>query len=129
MLERLWQEARITLTQLSVLRELRGGPQGAGKLGLAVGLSPASTTRLVDRLERRGLVTRRRGEDGDRRCVEVRLTASGERLLGQLKVVRGSDLHVAVDSMSREERQRLTTALRHLVALTRAYTARKQALR
>ena len=59
----------------------------------------------------------------------MRLTASGERLLGQLKVVRGSDLHVAVDSMSREERQRLTTALRHLVALTRAYTARKQALR
>ena len=129
MQERLWQAARITLTQLSVLRELRAGPQAAGKLGVAVGLSPASTTRLVDRLERRGLVSRRRGEDGDRRCVEVRLTSAGERLLGQIKVVRGSDLHLAVESMSREERQRLILSLRRLVELTRAFAAPKQGLR
>lgn len=128
MQERLWQQARITLTQLSALRELRAGPQGAGKLGLAVGLSPTSTTRLIDRLERRGLVTRRRGEVGDRRCVEIRLTASGEKLLGQLKVVRGSDLHLAVESMTGEERRRLTVSLRRLVRLTRAFAARKQAL-
>lgn len=129
MQERLWQEARITLTQLSVLRELRSGPQSAGKLGVAVGLSPTSTTRLVDRLERRGLVSRRRGEDGDRRCVEVRLTSAGERLLTQVKVVRGSDLHLAIESMSRDERRRLAVALRRLVELTRAFAARKQALK
>lgn len=129
MQEKLWQEARITLTQLSALRELRAGPQGARKLGLAVGLSPTSTTRLIDRLERRGLVTRRRGEVGDRRCVEIRLTASGEKLLGQLKVVRGSDLHLAVESMTGDERRRLTGSLRRLVDLTRAFAARKQALR
>lgn len=129
MQERLWQEARITLTQLSALRELRAGPQGAGKLGLAVGLSPASTTRLIDRLERRGLVTRRRGEAGDRRCVEIRLTASGEKLLGQLKVVRGSDLHLAVESMTADERRKLTASLRRLVELTRAFAARKRAIR
>lgn len=129
MQERLWQQARITLTQMSVLRALRAGPQSAGKLGDAVGLSPTSTTRLVDRLERRGLVSRRRGEDGDRRCVEVRLTPAGERLLGQVKVVRGSDLHVAIESMPRDERHQLTVALRRLVGLTRAFAARKQALR
>lgn len=122
--ERLWQEARLTLTQLSVLRELRAGPQGTGKLGVGVGLSPTSITRLVDRLERRGLVTRHREAD-DRRCVEVHLTPAGERLLGQVKLVRGSDVHLAVQSMTPEERRRMTRGLRRLVQLTRDVACKK----
>src|SRR5438552_4025411 len=81
---RLWQLAHLTLTQVSLLRELRSGSQTAGVLGQAVGLSPTSLTRLVDRLEGRGLVIRRR-ESEDRRCVEIRLSAAGERLLGEVK--------------------------------------------
>jgi len=119
---RLWHLAQITLTQLSVLRELRSGPQTTGMLGRAVGLSPTSVTRLVDRLERRALVARRRG-DGDRRCVEVRLEPAGERLLGEIKVLRGSDLHRAVESMTNDERRRLTVGLRRLVELTRGMAA------
>ncbi len=126
--ERLWQGARLTLTQLSVLRELRSGPQGAGKLGIAVGLSPASVSRVIDRLETRGLVSRRREAD-DRRCVEVKLEPAGERLLGQLKVLRGSDLHAAVEGMTIEERRRLTRALRGLVERTRAVACRNEAAR
>ena len=58
----LWREARLTLPQLAVLRSLRdGGPQTAGRLGETVGLSPASATRLFDRLEERGLIRRHRG--------------------------------------------------------------------
>lgn len=116
--DRLWQDAGITLAQLSVLRELRNGPQVAGKLGLAVGVSPTSLTRLVDRLERRGLVIRRR-EAEDRRCVEVKLEPAGERLLGQLKVLRGTDVHLAVEAMTPDERRRFTNSLRRFVELTR----------
>ena len=123
--ERLWMQARITVTQLTVLRELRSGPQGAGKLGVAVGVSPASLTRLVDRLEARGLVSRHRGSD-DRRCVEVRLEPAGERLLGQLKVLRGSDLQLAVEAMTLDERRRLTRSLRRLIELTRAQACDRQ---
>lgn len=126
--ERLWLQARITLTQLTLLRELRSGPQGAGKLGIAVGVAPASLTRLVDRLESRGLVSRRR-EAGDRRCVEVRLEPAGERLLGELKVLRGSDLQIAVESMTGDERRRLTRSLRRLVELTRARACAQGSLR
>src|SRR4029077_11323929 len=86
---RLWQEAQITLTQLSVLRVLREAPKTAGRLGFETELSPTSVTRIVDRLERRGLVTRRR-EGEDRRYVEIHLEPAGERLLGQPKVLRGS---------------------------------------
>ncbi|MGH7760731.1 MAG: MarR family transcriptional regulator [Candidatus Dormibacteraceae bacterium] len=116
---RLWQEAQITLTQLSVLRALRQKAQTAGRLGHEVGLSPTSVTRLVDRLERRALVSRRR-ESEDRRCVEIHLEPEGERLLGQLRVLRGTDLHRAVEAMSRGERRRLSAALRRLVELTRS---------
>jgi DNA-binding MarR family transcriptional regulator len=119
---RLWQEARITLTQLSVLRLLRAGPQSAGRVGRMVGLSPASVTRVVDRLERQDLVSRHR-ESEDRRCVLIRLQPAGERLLGEGRVLRGSALHIAVESLSVEERERLTSALRMLVERTRAVAA------
>ncbi len=122
---RLWQLAQITLTQLSVLRELRAGPQTAGKLGAAVGLSPTSITRLVDRLESRGLVSRRR-ESEDRRCVEIHLEPSAERLLGEIKVLRGSHLQRAVDAMTRDERRRMTSGLRRLVELTRQVAAQEE---
>jgi len=119
---KLWHEAEITLTQLSVLRVLREGPQMAGRLGQEVGLSPASITRLVDRLERRGLVSRHRESD-DRRRVEVHLEPAGERLVAQMKVMRGSHLHQAVESMTSGERRDLTAALRRLVELARSRAA------
>lgn len=120
---RLWQLAQITLTQLMLLRRLREGPQSASALGQALGLSATSVTRLVDRLELRELVERRRSED-DRRCVEIRLEPAGERLLGEVKVMRGTDLHRAVESMTADGRRRLTFALRDLVERTRGLASR-----
>ena len=119
---RLWQVAQITLTQLMVLRRLREGPQSPTDLGHALGLSATSVTRLVDRLELRRLVERRRSDE-DRRCVEIRLEPAGERLLSEVKVMRGTDLHRAVESMTADERRRLTSALRHLVERTRRLAA------
>lgn len=116
---RLWQEAQITLTQLAVLRVLREGPRTSGRLGFEAELSPTSVTRIVDRLERRGLVTRRR-ESEDRRYVEVHLELAGEKLLGQLRILRGSDLYRAVEAMTTDERRRLTASLRRLVELARS---------
>lgn len=120
---RLWQLAELTLTQVGVLRTLyREGAQSAGRLGHAVGLSPTSVTRLVDRLERRGLVSRHRDGE-DRRLVEIRLEPPGEAVLIQAKVMRGSAVHRAVESMTEQERRRLTTSLRRLVELARDITA------
>lgn len=52
---------------------LHQGPQTAGAIAKAVGLTPAAVTALIDRLEMRGLVERRRS-DKDRRQVHVVLT-------------------------------------------------------
>lgn len=122
----LWQRARLTLTQASVLRNLRSGPQTAGRLGELAGLSAASTSKLVDRLERRGLVRRAR-DAHDRRLVEVHLEPAGERLLGEVRVFKGSDLHHAIEAMSAEERRRLTTSLTRLVELTRDIAVQREA--
>jgi DNA-binding MarR family transcriptional regulator len=123
---RLWQVAELTLTQVSVLRTLlREGPQNAGRLGNSVGLSPTSVTRLVDRLERRGLVSRHRDSD-DRRLVEVRLEPAGEAILSHAKLMKGSAIHRAVESMSDTERRRLTAGLRHLVELARSIASAEE---
>jgi DNA-binding MarR family transcriptional regulator len=122
---RLWQLAHLTLTQVSVLRHLRSSPHTAGRLGELAGLSATSISRLVDRLERRGLVSRKRDTE-DRRMVEVHLEPAGERLLGEAKVFRGSELHHAVEAMSSDERRRLTASLARLVELTRELAVQRE---
>jgi DNA-binding MarR family transcriptional regulator len=111
----LWKATGVTLTQISVLRQLRTGPVAAGQLGRIVGLSPASTTHLLDRLEERRLVTRQRSVD-DRRAVLVHLTEEGQRVLGEAKVLLGSRIHRAIEAMSEEERARMAESLNALVA-------------
>jgi DNA-binding MarR family transcriptional regulator len=71
--------------QYNVLRILRGaGPEGlpCGEIGARMVTYDPDITRLIDRLERRGLVTRSRGQE-DRRVVLVRITPSGTALLAK----------------------------------------------
>lgn len=52
---------------------LHGGPQSAGAIATATGLTPAAVTALIDRLEARGLLTRTRSLE-DRRKVVIEAT-------------------------------------------------------
>jgi len=52
---------------------LYGGPQSAGAVATATGLTPAAVTALIDRLEARGLLTRTRSLE-DRRKVVIEAT-------------------------------------------------------
>src|SRR5580704_9665063 len=77
---------KLTLTQYNVLRILRGvSPQGISCQEIARRMitRDADLTRLVDRLERRGLAARERGAK-DRRVVRVAITAAGLELLADL---------------------------------------------
>ncbi len=75
------REAGLTVSQLLVL-ELLSPRQtlSPGQLARALGLAHASVTNVLDRLEARGLIARRR-DDKDRRIVMVSLTAAGEACL------------------------------------------------
>ena len=76
--------------QYNVLRILRGsGNEGlpCGEIANRMISRDPDITRLIDRLSRRGLVTRVRGRQ-DRRVVEVAITDRGR------EVLRGLDAHV-----------------------------------
>ena len=72
-------------TQYNVLRILRGAPQGlaCGEIGDRMITRDPDITRLLDRLEKRGLISRHR-DARDRRIVMARITPQGLRLLARL---------------------------------------------
>ena len=73
-------------TQYNVLRILRGaGERGAAckEIGGRMVTPDPDITRLIDRLEKRGLVTRSRST-ADRRRVPVQITGEGLKLLDEL---------------------------------------------
>ncbi len=84
--EQLIHTANLTGTQYNVLRILRGaGPEGlaCGGIGERMITHDPDITRLLDRMEKRGLITRERQKD-DRRVVKTRITAQGLELIKPL---------------------------------------------
>ncbi len=82
---RVIKSADLTTNQYNVLRILRGAPEGlaCGEVAERMLTRDPDITRLLDRLEKRGLITRSR-EEKDRRTVVTRITAEGLKLLGKL---------------------------------------------
>jgi hypothetical protein len=58
--------------------------------------------------------------------VDVHLEAAGERVLGEIKVFRGSDVHLAVEAMTSEERRKLKVALTRLVETAHGIALRRE---
>ena len=84
--ERLTRTANLTGTQYNVLRILRGaGPEGlaCGGIGERMITHDPDITRLLDRMEKRSLITRERQKD-DRRVVKTSITAHGLELIKPL---------------------------------------------
>jgi DNA-binding MarR family transcriptional regulator len=77
--EQLFKPSGLSGTQYNVLRILRGAePQGLAcrAIGDRMISHDPDITRLLDRMEKRGLITRARQTD-DRRVVKTRITAAG----------------------------------------------------
>lgn len=79
--------ADLSSTQYNVLRILRGAPEGlpCGAIAERMITRDPDITRLLDRLERRGLISRSR-ERKDRRMVRARIAPEGLALLARLDV-------------------------------------------
>jgi DNA-binding MarR family transcriptional regulator len=75
----------LSSTQYNVLRILRGAPEGlpCGEIAKRMITRDPDITRLLDRLEKRGLISRSR-EARDRRTVMARITGAGLKLLARL---------------------------------------------
>jgi DNA-binding MarR family transcriptional regulator len=84
--EQVVKTAGLTGTQYNVLRILRGSePEGlaCNEIGERMISHDPDITRLLDRMEKRGLITRER-QTQDRRVVKARITAQGLSLLKTL---------------------------------------------
>ena len=81
--EQLIRTAGLTSTQYNVLRILRGaGPEGLAcrSVGERMITHDPDITRLMDRIEKRGLISRERQKE-DRRVVQTRITPQGLELI------------------------------------------------
>jgi len=84
------------------------------RLAAVIGLSHSGTVRLVDRLEREGLV--RRGVGVDNRVTTVALTAAGRRESGRIAATRLDLLGEALDPLSPAERRTLVVLAGKILA-------------
>src|SRR5271170_1106603 len=84
-LVRVLKNEDVSPTQYNVLRILRGSPEGlpCGEIANRMITRDPDVTRLLDRLEKRGLISRMR-ESKDRRMVMARITPQGLKFLGRL---------------------------------------------
>ena len=85
-LDAIYAQFELTASAVEVLRILRSEPGGQPRGGIAQRLLSRSpdVTRLIDRLERRGLVKRVRIRS-DRRLSVTRITAKGTELLAHVE--------------------------------------------
>jgi len=113
---RLWKTAQLTLGQVRALRRLTSGAKSLGELGIDLSLSPTSVTRLIDRLEERGLVERRR-DPTNRRRVDAVLLPAGRELIAGLPILGGTSIWEAAHRLPPEKRAVITSAFREFVAL------------
>ncbi|NIV98778.1 MarR family transcriptional regulator [Candidatus Saccharibacteria bacterium] len=74
----------VTVQQCYTLEALIDGPKSMSALAAEVALHQSTLTRIVDKLEKQNLLTRRRKQN-NQRSVEVQITEAGKQLHGLLE--------------------------------------------
>jgi DNA-binding MarR family transcriptional regulator len=95
---------------------LREGEATAGALARAAHLNPASVTAMIDQLQHRGLVERRR-HDADRRVCIVVLTRPGQALVSAEEQRTETRLRGLLEGIGDDELRVATRVLDRLAAL------------
>jgi DNA-binding MarR family transcriptional regulator len=109
-----WLRGSLSLVHLHVLTVLQvHGPLPMSKLADELDVSVASLTGIIDRMEARGLVERRREPD-DRRVILVHRTDAGDAVFGEMAAERRKHLEALFDRMTDEELESFLVGLRAL---------------
>ena len=110
------QELGVTATQASMLSLLASGQcLGAAELARQYGIDASAVTRLLDRLEKRGLLSRLRSED-DRRVVKLRLTEQGKAFAERMPALYEDVLTKLLRDFDPAEVNLLKSMLRRMLA-------------
>jgi DNA-binding MarR family transcriptional regulator len=111
---RRWPSGPLSLVHLHVLAVLdEEGAIPMRALAESLDVSQASATGIVDRMEQRGLVERRR-EDEDRRVIRVASTAAGRELLAGIAAQRRDHVATVLEELTDDELAALLLGARAL---------------
>src|SRR3954468_4237574 len=101
----------VTLPQLRALVLVRGrGPLRLSDLAAELDIDTSTATRLVDRLVRKGLLSRK-VEETDRRALRLSLTPAGRGLLRRMTEYRKRELRKVLAQLDDDDRTHLRTAM------------------
>ena len=114
MLERRAAEHDLSVIQTRLLGILRDRTPTMHELARFLGLDKSSVTGLIDRAERRGLVTRLPSAT-DRRAVQVSLTADGRTLVSQAAARFEADVTTLLSRLPPRDRETLTRLVSRLL--------------
>ncbi len=101
-----------------------------GELARCLGVSPAASSKNLDKLERLGLVYRE-ASDQDRRAILLKPTAEGEELVHDYERRKAAQLAPVIDSLGLEKTEMLCDLLEEVCGemLARAEIPRETCLR
>jgi DNA-binding MarR family transcriptional regulator len=111
-----WHQGSVSLVHLNVLTLLEAsGPMSMGRLAEALDISVASITGVVDRMEARGLVERRRDSE-DRRVILVHPGKGGRKLFDDIGKRRRLGLAALLSKLNDQQLEGLLEGHRALRA-------------
>jgi DNA-binding MarR family transcriptional regulator len=107
-------EIGLTAPDAGLLRKIASDP-GVSQQALAehLGVMPSRMVALVDELETKGIIERRRSTE-DRRNYELHLTERGRRVLGELSRIAAEHEERFCAALSKEERMQLRDLCRRI---------------
>ena len=111
-------DLNLTASEINALANLADGRgRTVSELGAAVGGRPTTLTSVLDRLERRGHITRSTGQ-GDRRAVLIELTPSGRLTAATIRQAVTGLEHRALGNLPADAIAALRTALQALTEVS-----------
>jgi len=111
-----WHHGSLSLIHLNVLMMLRfSGPQTMSRLAETLDVSVASATGIIDRMEHKGVIERRRNDE-DRRVVEVHITDEGLAVFSQMQAERHARMSQMLSTVPEADLEALLRGLRAIRA-------------
>ena len=109
-----------SVSEWRVLATLAGSaPLSIGRLAAISTIKQPTVTRLLDRMEAKGLVQRLE-KDGDRRITLVGITPAGTRLVSRLIVLARAHEQRVLEPFGLQRAEELKSTLRHIIELHNA---------
>ena len=108
-----------SVSEWRVLATLAGGPPlSIGRLAAVSTIKQPTVTRLLDRMEAKGMVERL-DKGGDRRITRVKITPAGSRMVSRLIALARVHEQRVLEPFGLQRAEELKKTLRHMIDLHR----------